>query len=64
MGTSRKELPGSEMSGVFVHNRGRDRLEVWGGSEKDRDWGLTRSLPNQTFDRRRPQADEGYPVEA
>ena len=33
-----------------------------GGSKKDGRVGLTRSLPNQTSDRRRPQEDEVYPV--
>jgi hypothetical protein len=51
------------MSGVSVQNRGRDRLEARGGSEKDGHWGLTRSLPSPTFDRRRPQGDEGYPIQ-
>ena len=34
--------------------------EGWGGNGHR---GLTRSLPDQTSDRRRPQANEGCPVE-
>ena len=47
------------MSGVCSRSRTR---QVWGGSEKGGDWGLTRSLPNLIFDRRRPQGDEGCPI--
>lgn len=47
--------------GVCSKSRTR-QVGSTGREQKGRTVGLTRSLPNQTSDRRRPQGDEVYPV--
>jgi len=40
----------------------KSRTRQVGGTGRDGWWGLTRSLPNQPFDRRRQQVGEVYPI--
>lgn len=51
----------AEMDGCTLEIEGETGCGE-GSNGRDGDYGLTRSLQDQTSDRRRPQANEGCPV--